>query len=494
MVKQFYANIGVELNNYITRTESFEGREHIVAPVVLLLEGVHHGSAGRVLYTTAELERYPEAWSGIPLPIDHPHVGGHPASANTPQLVEGASVGRLWNTYFDNGQLRGEVWIDVAKAADIAPEVLARVQRREPLEVSTGMWFDAEPQQGTFRGENYDLVARNFRPDHLALLPEGVGACSYQDGCGLRANKIEEGEEMDKKRAWEAVTPGALEQLGLNAAGYRKIGSLLQAELDRMDVRNSNSPVMHYLVEFYEDSFIYRVENRDGSKFFKRTYAVENEKKIKLGEEVTEVREERKYVAITSKTKTNEKEDSGMKKCCPEKVAALIANEAWPYTEDDRGWMEALTEEAFGRLEAAFKPPVTNDNGDEEKAQLLKANKDLTTEVGGLKEELKTLKDKQNEKEEPKFEEMLANAAPDVREAIEEGQAMAKRKKEELIKEITANKRNTFTPEELQGKKLPELEKLAQMAREVKYAGGGPNNPQDTEEEALEMPAINWEK
>lgn len=37
-----------------------------------------------------------------------------------------------------------------------------------------------------------DAVARNHRPDHLAILPDQVGACSLADGAGLIRNAWED--------------------------------------------------------------------------------------------------------------------------------------------------------------------------------------------------------------------------------------------------------------------------------------------------------------
>jgi len=43
--------------------------------------------------------------------------------------------------------------------------------------------------EGVWNEEEYHSIVRNYRPDHLALLPGAIGACSWEDGCGIRANK-----------------------------------------------------------------------------------------------------------------------------------------------------------------------------------------------------------------------------------------------------------------------------------------------------------------
>ena len=53
------------------------------------------------------------------------------------------------------------------------------------IEVSTGYFADKLDESGEFEGEEYDGVQINLRPDHLAILPNTIGACSVDDGCGF---------------------------------------------------------------------------------------------------------------------------------------------------------------------------------------------------------------------------------------------------------------------------------------------------------------------
>ena len=188
--------------NYATRTETFGGKPHLVAPVVILTEGVHAGSAGPLYYPREELRNFPPSWNGIPLPVNHPDINGAPTIANSPETIDRLSVGQLFNVRYDEstgtGRLMGELWVDIEKAETIAPEILQRLRANQPLEVSTGLYSQDEPVTGNWNGEPYELIARNYRPEHLALLPDNVGACSIADGCGVR-NKQKKDEEMKKK-------------------------------------------------------------------------------------------------------------------------------------------------------------------------------------------------------------------------------------------------------------------------------------------------------
>jgi hypothetical protein len=56
------------------------------------------------------------------------------------------------------------------------------------MEVSTGLSFPLTSTHGTFNGKQFDLVAKDILPDHLAILPDVEGACSIKDGAGLVRN------------------------------------------------------------------------------------------------------------------------------------------------------------------------------------------------------------------------------------------------------------------------------------------------------------------
>ena len=78
------------------RAETVNGREFLVAPVVLLTEGVHNN----LLYPASELKKFPRAWNGSPLPLQHPTVNGVPISAQSPDILRDFSVGQVFNVEF----------------------------------------------------------------------------------------------------------------------------------------------------------------------------------------------------------------------------------------------------------------------------------------------------------------------------------------------------------------------------------------------------------
>lgn len=178
-----------ESANYTVRREQLNGVDHLVVPVIMMVEGVHSGSHGPILHLASDLGRYPESWDGIPVTIGHPLVGGQYVSANSPAVLQDWAVGRIFNTQITESTLRAEAWLDEVTLERVSEATLQRITNGEVIEVSVGIFSDEEMSQGTWNNERYTAIARNHRPNHLALLPDEVGACSIADGCGIRVNK-----------------------------------------------------------------------------------------------------------------------------------------------------------------------------------------------------------------------------------------------------------------------------------------------------------------
>lgn len=198
-------------NSNAVRRESFEGREHLVVPVVMVVQGVLQGSDGNVLFPPEEIDKYPAAWNGRPIPVLHPEQNGAQVSANSPDIIEKNTIGSIFNAYSEGGKLKAEAWIDVEKAIRLGNEpLLAQLENGEVVEISTGYFSDLEPKRGTWEGVDYIGVHRNIRPDHLALLPGEVGACSIEDGCGTRVNsKKGDGFVTKLQRAFDTLAEAA---------------------------------------------------------------------------------------------------------------------------------------------------------------------------------------------------------------------------------------------------------------------------------------------
>lgn len=175
------------------RRATYNGRTHVVVPVVMLVEGVLSGSNGPLYYPASEMRTGYRQWDGIPLMDGHPERNGTPISANHVS-ARGRSLGVVRNTRLDrlaDGRMRwkAEAWFDEEKTRIINPEILKRIEKGIPVEISTGLFTDNEGVMGNFRGNGYSAIARNYVADHLAVLVDKVGACSLRDGCGLSVNQ-----------------------------------------------------------------------------------------------------------------------------------------------------------------------------------------------------------------------------------------------------------------------------------------------------------------
>lgn len=171
------------------RSVQRDGREWLVAPMTLIVPGVLNGSKGPLLYTLGEIKKNHDSWNHIPIVVNHPYVDGVPVSARDPDILEKFGVGHVFNALV-RGKLVAEGWFDVAKLAKVEPDVLNSLRANRKIELSTGLFTTnvPAPKGVTFNGRGYSYIAKDFRPDHLAILTHERGACSLDDGCGVLVN------------------------------------------------------------------------------------------------------------------------------------------------------------------------------------------------------------------------------------------------------------------------------------------------------------------
>jgi len=121
-------------------------------------------------------------------------------------VLESHGIGVVLGAHVRNGKLRAEGWFDIERVENLDPRVLDMLRTGKPIELSTGVYTDVERGIGSYRGRAYAGIVRNLRPDHLAILPDAVGACSLQDGCGVLAN------------IFQGLTPSDVQRLLTNYA------------------------------------------------------------------------------------------------------------------------------------------------------------------------------------------------------------------------------------------------------------------------------------
>ena len=157
------------------------------APATLMVEGVHHGSHGPIYWAPRVLKAAASTWEGIPLTLNHPEVNGRAISINhSPEIRAKYAIGKVINPYFDETKkgIRAILQVPVNHPKSGLIQSLR--------EVSVGIFSEETETYGSWRGEKYSACAIRMEPDHLAILAEGqIGACSFEDSCGIRANSFQ---------------------------------------------------------------------------------------------------------------------------------------------------------------------------------------------------------------------------------------------------------------------------------------------------------------
>lgn len=469
--------------DYEIRTTQLQGRDHWILPTVMLVEGVHNGSRGPLLYTEEEISVLTESCNGIPVTIFHPEENSEFVSANAPG---NNPVGRVFNTHMEGNQLRGEIWLDVDNLREQSQEAYQDIQEHRPLDVSIGVFGKDQGEPGVFNGKNYTTILRNMQPDHLALLPGRSGACSWDDGCGIRVNenKLKGGiinvTEVKNLKVGDLTGPIIFKNLNEdpekidlgvsyvnnylteNDTGFVEIMNNLRQKIDQLD----NSVRIHFLEDVFDDYFVYRVHNRENGEtnYFRRDYVVQQDGSIDFEGEPAQVRKETNYVTMMKrKTTVNSKRKlnrMSKTKNSPCDVNALIANEGTKFTEEHREWLESLDQEQLALLtpneekeetEPPKKESVQNQEPSKEKKET--SNKELITEnedgailIGG-KQIADLVKDALANNENP--DEFIDKFMPDgLKGNLKAGLKMYKNNRARLIKGIVEN--SEFTEEGLE--------------------------------------------
>jgi hypothetical protein len=278
------------VRNYEPREEIHEGKLHLVVPVVMMREGVHSGSHGAIYHRSEELGRFIDSWNGMPIVIFHPEIDGMPVSANHREVLEREKVGRVFASFMEGDKLRGEAWIDIEKLERTSPNTLERIRNGASMDVSVGVFTDEVEEQGTWNNEQYHSIAYNYRPDHLALLPDAQGACSWEDGCGIRVNQ----SETKKKGGIDVTKTITLHPINYQGTEKNELGELSLSNFghenwEDLDQEQRNKVASHFLVQSGEgfESLMYPVVNPENGKLSVNSlkkYASEIQTNLQPGE------------------------------------------------------------------------------------------------------------------------------------------------------------------------------------------------------------------
>jgi len=481
----------IHLMSALVRKEKLEGKEHLVIPTVLICEGVHNS----LFYPADEIAKFPDAWNNRPVVINHPSKNGVPVSAGDPEIQETQTVGKLFHCNFDPStrKLKGETWIDIEKCGKISPEILEMLEKEIKIEVSTGLFTETDPVAGIWNNEDYDGIVYNYRPDHLALLPNSKGACSWEDGGGMPRNneRKDEANEMrkndhERRSLWaKFVEMAGFDTNEISHEGIRdQVVGLLRASNNLLEGEYL------FAVSVFDKAVVYELEKKGQEpKLLKQAFSVDASDKISLDGEAVEVKQQISFIPVGNQSdesfQTN-KEDKKMRK---EQIDALIANEANQWAEDDRELLTNMSDEQFAKVET----PVAKVADAEEKAPV--AND--TEEEGDVAEKkVDEAEKKPVENKALSVDEYINNAPAEMRETLKRAVERDKTLKANMVKELTANKRCKFSKEQLASKSLDELQNLMELANiEHDFSGASPASTlveNEDEDVAPAMPAMKW--
>jgi hypothetical protein len=175
-----------------TATRILNNRRYIVAPLTLIVPGVLNGSDGALYYPPEEVSKNPTVWNHIPIVVNHPKVDGKQVSARSASVLNQFGIGLILNSRYEDSKLKAEGWFDIDALMKTNSSILMALQRGDEIELSTGLFTKNETanEGDNFNGTPYAAIARNYQPDHLAILTEAKGACSVKDGCGVNVNSM----------------------------------------------------------------------------------------------------------------------------------------------------------------------------------------------------------------------------------------------------------------------------------------------------------------
>ena len=441
-----------------TRLDTMEGKEYLVAPMIMMLEGVHEGSGGAILYPSDELSDCPQAWNYKPVVVYHPECNGTSVSACDPIILSNRKVGVVMNAKTttvkhdeqDITALKAEAWLDEDRIKAVDERIATAIETNTMMELSTGLFTKVNNEAGEWNGKKYVGIAKDYRPDHLALLPDLKGACSIEDGAGFLRNQ---------------VTLKATDKVLIinNAMSHGNIRSLINSWL--WETKEDT-----WVEAVYDDFFVYEMQN----KFYKLDYKLEDNLVVITGieQEVVRVTE---FRTPTGEFVGNERKGSNMDK--KKVVESIIASNSNSWTKEDTETLMALNEAALVKMQESETLAATKavENAVAEAAASIEpeveVNKTDKTEVPVVNAKPKTM------------EQHLAEMPKEIADTLRSSMVLQNQMKERLIKKIIDNERNSFTEKQLRAKEIEDLKGIAAIATndseeevELDYLGQGIGN------------------
>lgn len=228
------------------------GRQFAIAPITILRSRVLEGSRGAIFYPAEENKKYEQQWNGRPLvATTHPRdKNGTNISANTPEILKKQEIGRFYNsTVNQQGTNTGEGWFDVELTKKHDSRIWNALVNHQKIEVSTGLYneVDEAPKDSSYDGVNYNYIAKDYKPDHIAILVGEKGACSITDGCGVNNSATVNTSQIPE----EELSANSLNQFMTDWMTYNS--SIPQTERDKLPEDDFAGPHQSFPIRSQQD-------------------------------------------------------------------------------------------------------------------------------------------------------------------------------------------------------------------------------------------------
>lgn len=454
----------MNLSKKLVRNDTLQGRDYLVVPMVMLVEGVHAGSEGAYLYSAAELSKHVEVWNRKPVVVYHPDPAVS-VTACSKEVLNSRGIGDIMNAKWDKKEKRllAEAWLDEERMKKVDPRVLEAIQNEETLELSTGLFADSDEAPGEWEGEEFIGTLSNYGPDHLAVLPDQVGACSVEDGAGFFRNSG--GTKVILSKSWMQY---------FNELSHNSVRDLLQKAI-------AQKGEYRYVEDVFDSTFVW--SNDLG--MWQQDYKESNNTVSVSGIPLAVVRRFT-YEPVTSLMGTNQnknvKNKTGERSMSKTKlVSNLIAHTATPWEEDDREYLMNLSEARLESLQPKAESVTTPTKDAPVQNTPVQTPVTLTPPTPLTEAEYK------------------AQMPPTIRNRMERLERMEAEEQTRLIGVIKKNPKNTFSEDWLKTQDIEMLQNLANISetdstgkevRRFNYSMQG-NPVQNSKDPVAGVPVLN---
>ncbi|MDW9792424.1 hypothetical protein GOB42_16720 [Sinorhizobium meliloti] len=193
-MKHVRVNVRSVANTKAVRKEKRNGRDVVIVPSATLPDNIIMNG---IMYPADEIGKSFATLNRTPAPLGHPMINGKFVSASDPEGINLGYIG-AWNENVrrENGRvfLDKVIDVEVANRSPGGKEVLAAIEKGEPVHTSTGLLANLE---AVSNASDHKHIARNIQFDHDAILLNESGAATPEQGVGMLVNANGEQEEIE---------------------------------------------------------------------------------------------------------------------------------------------------------------------------------------------------------------------------------------------------------------------------------------------------------